>query len=289
MQKMSGTDLHFAVAELARLQGKRIAKVRKTESGIFLFKIGTEELLFEPGVRLHLTRQVMQAAGAPDGFVGLLRKSLEGKTAAKIEQHGNDRILEITAKSKERLVFELFRKGNLILVGEDGMIYACLLKDEAGGRKVARGEKYNYPKATPYEAKIPKSASFTVQENDKAEPVSFSCESPAGKIFPSFSEMADYYYANQKEKSDGEKAALGRLSKLQERLGKQKEALVKLQLEKEQMKKLGDAVYGDYERVEKLLLLVRGMKKQGKGDEEINRALAPMNARISGAEIEIEA
>ncbi|MCX6773189.1 MAG: hypothetical protein NTV88_05490 [Candidatus Micrarchaeota archaeon] len=62
MQKMSGVDLYFAVAELKHLEGKRIARVRKTDSGIFLFKIGSEELLFQPGLRLHLTRQVLQGS-----------------------------------------------------------------------------------------------------------------------------------------------------------------------------------------------------------------------------------
>ena len=57
MQKMSGADLGFAVAEMQPLCGKRIARIRKTPEGIFLFKIGGEELLFQPGVRLHLTRQ----------------------------------------------------------------------------------------------------------------------------------------------------------------------------------------------------------------------------------------
>ena len=73
MQKMSGADLGFVLLELASLQGKRIARIRKTAEGIFLFKIGSDELLFQPGVRLHLTRQALSATDAPDGFVGFLR------------------------------------------------------------------------------------------------------------------------------------------------------------------------------------------------------------------------
>lgn len=170
MQKMSGIELSFVASELAPLQGKRIARIRKTPQGVYLFKIGTEEMLFEPGVRLHLTRQVQQATDAPDGFVALLRKQLEGKTAEKIAQYGTDRILEVTTRSKERLVFELFRKGNLIYVGEDGKIIACLEKEEAGGRKIARGEPYSYPPATSFVPKLPEKHPSLCRRTQRASP-----------------------------------------------------------------------------------------------------------------------
>ncbi len=289
MQKMSGLDLAFAVLELAPLQGKRIAKIRRTPGGIFLFKIGSEELLFEPGVRLHLTRQALSATEAPDGFVAFLRKNLEGKTAASILQVPSERIVEIGTKSKERLVFELFRKGNVILVGEDGVIAACLQKEEAGGRRIARGEKYGYPKATPFEVKKPQKIAFVVQENDRGEPVSFSLDAAkGGREFPSFSEAADYYYANQKAKSEGERAAGAKMKKLLERLESQEQAALRLQKERGEAKKAGDAIYANFDELEELLSLVRQMKKEGKGEAEINAALAGRKAKIRGAELDWE-
>ena len=289
MQKMSGADLGFAVAEMQPLCGKRIAKIRRTPEGIFLFKIGSDEVLFQPGVRLHLTRQSLQATDAPDGFVAYLRKQLEGKTAQEIRQVPGERIVEIVTRSKERLVFEIFRKGNLVLVGEDGNAYACLQKDEAGGRRVARGERYEYPKATPYAAKVPASVAFGVLENGKGEPTGYSCDAAMeGRKFASFSETLDYYYANQREESGAQKATAEKIAKLEERLASQEKAVDGMERQRHVMKEAADAISANFERVEELAALVRKMKKEGASEEEMNRALASRKAKVSGSEIEAD-
>ena len=290
MQKMSGLDLQFAVSEIARLQGKRIARIRKTDGGVYLFKIGGEEILFEPGVRLHLTRQSLAAAEKPDGFVGFLRKNFEGKTAVSISQVPKERIVEILAKSKERLVFELFREGNLIAVGEDGAIVACLQREEKGGRKITKGEKYAHPKATPFEIKAPQSVAFVVQENGRGEPVSFSADAAkGGKQFPAISDALDYYYANQKSESDAEKAASGKITGLEKRLKSQEESLVRMEQERLAAKATGDAIWASLEKFDALISMVKEMKKAGFGEKEINAGLAKHGARLDGAEIAVEA
>lgn len=289
MQKMSGADLYFAVAEMKGLEGRRIAKVRKTDSGIFLFRIGSEEMLFQPGVRLHLTRQVFQGQEKLDGFVAFMRKNFEGKTAAKIAQHGTDRIVEIGTKSKERLVFELFRKGNIVAVGEDGVIAAVLHVDEAGGRRVARGERYEYPKATAFELKIPAAACFGAEIGQDGAPSSYSLDAPsADKPFASFSDMADFYYANQNEESGEQAAARERVKGLLSRLESQEKALERLGEERERAKKAGGAVYANFAEVDALLSEVRRMKRAGMGEEGINAALSQKKARVEGASVEAE-
>jgi predicted ribosome quality control (RQC) complex YloA/Tae2 family protein len=291
MQKMSGADLSYVMLELAPLQGKRIARIRKTADGIFLFKIGSDEVLFQPGVRLHLTRQALQATDAPDGFVGFLRKNLEGKTAQEIVQVPGERIVEITTRSKEKLVFELFRKGNLVLVGEDGIIYACLQKDDAGGRVVARGEKYAYPKTTPFVLKKPEKAVFAVHENARGEPVSFSIDEASatgGKRFAALSDALDYYYANQREESGAQKAAAERMGKLRQRRSSQESTLEAIEGQRAEVKKAADGINRNFDRLDTLLALVRKMKKDGAGEEEINRAISAYNARVKGAELEID-
>ena len=77
MQKMSGFELGFAVADLQALSGKRIAKVRETKNGIYLLKIGSGELLFEPGVRLHLYGKAEARPGRKMGHYNCLAASVE--------------------------------------------------------------------------------------------------------------------------------------------------------------------------------------------------------------------
>jgi len=289
MQKMSGSDLSFAAAEMMRLLGKRIAKIRRTEKGIFLLKIGTEELLFEPAVRLHITRQAFAAKDAPDGFTSLMRKVFEGKTIEKIEQVENERIVEMTVRSKERLVFELFRKGNVILVSEEGSIIACLNKDESGGRRVARGEKYAHPKASDFQIKKPKIVRFSVKEKDGAA-VSYSSDGASfeGREFSSFCEAADFYYANQLEESEGEKAAAAQIKMLLERKKSQEETLARMEAERRAVKEAGDEIYRNYEQLAELLKIVQRMKKEKKSDEEISRELEKHKAKLSGQNVEVE-
>jgi len=289
MQKMSGADLAFVLSELAPLKGKRIARIRKTADGIFLFKIGTDELLFQPGVRLHLTRQALAAVDAPDGFVGFLRKNLEGKTAQEITRVPGERIVEIVTRSKERLVFELFRKGNLILVGEDGLVYACLQKDDAGGRKVSRGEKYEYPKATPFVQKTPEKIAFCVQENAKGEPVSFSLDAAkGGRQFALLCEALDHYYSNQREESGAQKAAAEKMERLAQRLASQEEALAEIERQRELVKKEAGEISRNFDMLEELIALMRKMKKEGASDEEITRALSGRRASAKGASLEVD-
>ena len=166
---------------------------------------------------------------------------------------------------------------------------ACLYKDEAGGRKVSRGEKYEYPKAAPYAARMPPAVAFSVKENELGEPVGYSCDAAVeGRRFPSFSEALDHYYANQRGESGAQKAAAQREEKLCGRLRSQEEALARIEAQREEVKAVADAIVADSERLEELLSLVRGMKKQGASEEEMNRALAAHKAKVKGAKLEVE-
>jgi predicted ribosome quality control (RQC) complex YloA/Tae2 family protein len=292
MQKMSGLDLKLAVAELALLEGKRISRIRRTEDGIFLFKIGSEEVLFEPPIRLHLTRQSFESKKQPDGFLAFLRKGFEGKTAASISQLPNERIVEIATKSGERLVFELFRKGNLIAVGQDGKIMACLHIDESGGRKIAKGEEYRRPAPTSFEIKMPQKIGFFVQEGKDGMPISYCVDEPACKEgswrrFESASEMLDHYYANCRKESRENEAARKKIGKISERLKMQQEALEKAAEKKALARAEGEAIWRNSGMLDSILEQVRKMKKEGASQEQINAFLGK-KARLDGLELEVE-
>jgi predicted ribosome quality control (RQC) complex YloA/Tae2 family protein len=144
-----------------------------------------------------------------------------------------------------------------------------------------------------------------VKLDERGEPSVYSSEAETGWMsFASFSEMADFYYANQKEESEGEASAKERMKKLQERLSSQEKTLERMGKEREAEKAAGDAIYAHFEKVEALLGEVRRMKKEGKGEDEINAALSASaeqmrgqmaqpsgsskKAKLKGAEIELE-
>lgn len=75
---------------------------------------------------------------------------------------------------------------------------------------------------------------------------------------------------------------------LEGRLKSQKETTERLVSEKDDVKKVGDAIYLNFEKAERLLSIVRQMKKGGASDDEIQAALSSHKARLKGAEIEVE-
>ncbi|MCX8196845.1 MAG: NFACT family protein [Candidatus Micrarchaeota archaeon] len=289
MQKMSALDLHFVAKELAELKGKRIAKIRRTQERIFLFKIGGKELLFEPPVRLHLTMQSFVAQPAPDGFVAFLRKRLEGKPVEDLFQHENDRIAVLQTKDS-RLIFELFRKGNLILTDSNWEILACLNKEESKKRMVAKGQKYEFPEnSSEFKLEIPAKPFFGVK-TENGVPVAYSVEPKEGFIgFGSICEALDFYYSRQPRQTKEDRELAKRIEKLRERLEHQQRALAELEARKELAKESANSIYQHFDQVSTILEEVRQLKKQGLTAEQINEKIAQKKAKlVSDFEVEIE-
>lgn len=294
MQKMSYAELFFAVSEASQLlEGKRISRIRRTPEGVFLFKIGAEELLFQPPIRFHITRQHFKASDQPDGFVSFLRKALEGKTAKSISLVENERIVQLSTKSNEKLVFELFRKGNLILLSESNTVLSCLRQDDAGGRKIAKNEQYSLPKPSSFKPKIPAEVAFIVHEEEgSGQPSYFSCDASSAKEkskkFASMSEALDYYYSRQLQKSKEQEMAEQAISGLKARLDLQKKSLSALEEEQQKARSLADCIMANASFLDEVLEGVRAMKKQGQDDKSINAFLSKWKAKIDGYKIEID-
>jgi predicted ribosome quality control (RQC) complex YloA/Tae2 family protein len=287
MQKMSSLDLYFVVQELARLQGARIKKIRKTEEGFYLFKIGDEEILVEPAVRIHLTRIKYTATEKPDGFVSFLRKNLEGKIVESITQHENDRIVEIQTKNKDKIIFELFRKGNIIYVNSDGIIEACKVIEKVANRTIANGEEYVYPPKTNFQMTFPSKIGFCAKEQEWFS-INADDVEKGGKVFPTFSEALDYYYSSLKRENEKEKEIKKKIEKIENRLKIQREALENLEKQKDELKKKAELIYKNYALVEEVLGKVKEMKKNGLNEKEINKEIEKYKAKLTGSELEIE-
>lgn len=147
MQKMDNLDYSFMVRELSKkLIGRHFNRIRRIGEGVYRVKIGSLEVLCELGVRIHLTR-FLEEAEPPDRFVQKMEKELDNAKLISIEQVNLDRIISFVF-NRGSLVFEMFGKGNIILVREGNIIDA--LKHESwADREIRPGMPYKAPPKKP--------------------------------------------------------------------------------------------------------------------------------------------
>jgi len=147
---MSSIDLAALIPELATLINSRISNIYQIDNSIFLIKFRQPKgtLLIEVGKRIHPTKYVLEVPEKPSPFCMALRKYLRNGKIIGIRQLNFDRIIEIEIESRKeiyKLVCELFREGNIILVESEGNIIHALHYKKMRDRNIIRGEKYTKP------------------------------------------------------------------------------------------------------------------------------------------------
>ncbi|AEH24427.1 ribosome rescue protein RqcH [Pyrococcus yayanosii] len=146
-EAMTSVDIRYIVKELRELVGARVDKVyhEGNEIRIKFHKAGEgrKDLIIEAGKRIHLTTYIKEIP-TPTSFAMLLRKHLGGAFLSGIEQHDFDRIVKLSFRDYT-LVVELFGKGNLVLVGPDGLIIAALRYEEFRDRAIKPKVEYKFP------------------------------------------------------------------------------------------------------------------------------------------------
>ncbi len=156
---MESLEIAAAVREYQSIIGGFIQKVYQLGSGKFLFRVhvpgeGKKNLLFKLGEGLFITERDIETPMTPSHYVMLLRKYLGNARISDIVQHEFDRVVvfELQGRQTFKLIFELFGKGNLVLVGPEHILLP--LKSETWKhRKLKEGETYLYPpsRAQPFE------------------------------------------------------------------------------------------------------------------------------------------
>jgi predicted ribosome quality control (RQC) complex YloA/Tae2 family protein len=86
--------------------------------------------------------------GSPSGFCMFLRKHLSGKRIERLEQHGFDRILEISAGGVI-LILEFVPPGNVIVTDPEGTILAALRTKKWRDREIRVRSLYQHPPGRP--------------------------------------------------------------------------------------------------------------------------------------------
>ena len=150
--QLSSLDIHFLIKELKILEGSRVDKVYnsgKEEIYIQLHKSssGKNVLRIIIGKAMFVT-ETKTTDEIPSEFCMLLRRNLEGKFLVIIEQLEPERIVKLAFKSKEEtrfLYLEFFGKGNLILCNQENNIIDALARQKFKDRIIVPKEKYSHP------------------------------------------------------------------------------------------------------------------------------------------------
>ncbi|MFH1222181.1 MAG: NFACT family protein [Candidatus Micrarchaeota archaeon] len=147
MREMSGLEYGYMADELNRLLvGKHFQKFQKVAEGIYRLRFEKFDVVCELGRRMHIT-SYLEEAEQSDNFVQKVRKELDSKRLVSVRQLNNDRLIEFSF-GEFALVFEMFKKGNALLV-KDGKIAAVLKEEKWAGREVRVNTAYLMPPAPP--------------------------------------------------------------------------------------------------------------------------------------------
>jgi predicted ribosome quality control (RQC) complex YloA/Tae2 family protein len=154
----SSLDIHHLADELSVLEGGKINKVYEwDDQEAFIFKIYSEGetrhlRLQLPGL-IYVTERRFQAPKIPPGYARFLRNKLTASRIESVEQHSFDRLLEFSIHSKRhgdfKLIFELFKPANLVLVDDDNMIVHPYRQQSFKDRTIRSNQQYRYPPERP--------------------------------------------------------------------------------------------------------------------------------------------
>lgn len=150
-KEMESLEIAATVRELKELEGGYIQKIYEPMKKTLLFKIhvpdiGSKMLIFFLGDALFITNKEINNPMHPGDYIMLMRKYLGNSRIVKIKQHEFDRVVEVVLQGKKilRLIFEVFGKGNLILVGEEDILLPYR-SESWSHRDLKEGEIYKYP------------------------------------------------------------------------------------------------------------------------------------------------
>nr|CAH0102372.1 unnamed protein product [Daphnia galeata] len=145
-------DIVAAIAEInQKLVGMRVNQIYDVDHKIYLIRLHRSEekavLLFESGIRIHITDFQWPKNPAPSGFSMKLRKHLNNKRLEMVTQVGQDRIINLqfgTGEAAYHVIIELYDRGNIVLCDFEYMILN-ILRPRTEGEDVRFLVKEKYP------------------------------------------------------------------------------------------------------------------------------------------------
>uniref|UniRef100_H3DIP3 Ribosome quality control complex subunit NEMF n=1 Tax=Tetraodon nigroviridis TaxID=99883 RepID=H3DIP3_TETNG len=162
--RFTTVDIKAVIAEInANYMGMRVNNVYDIDNKTYLIRLQKPDskaiLLVESGTRIHSTDFEWPKNMMPSGFAMKCRKHLKTRRLTRVQQLGNDRIVDIQFGSDEaayHLIVELYDRGNIILADHEYTILNLLRfrTAEVDDVKIAVRERYPVESARPPEPLI---------------------------------------------------------------------------------------------------------------------------------------
>jgi len=151
---MSSFDIAAITLELEQnIIGKHLDNIYQLSEKTFLIKIrpGNLSLIIEIEKRIHLTKYALKTPHAPTQFCMALRKYLSNAKIIGVGQHEFERVVTFTVQTHEgdfKLVAEIFKRGNLILLDPEDKILHSTRYMKMRDRNIIRGERFRHAPST---------------------------------------------------------------------------------------------------------------------------------------------
>ncbi len=152
----SSFDVARMVRELRGMIGTRARKAYQPHHEQVVLRLNPKgepsvDLVIVRGKRLYLSRRDRPMPNNPSPFAMILRKHLANSRLVEVEQIGFDRVIFLTFEhggGQYKLVIELFRDGNVLLLDDNDVIIQPLTHAKYASRALKRGELYTPPPET---------------------------------------------------------------------------------------------------------------------------------------------
>ena len=154
-EQASSFDVARIVRELSSMIGARARKAYQPHYEQVVIRLNpkgspSSDLVIVSGRRLYLSQRDRPMPSKPSQFAMVLRKHMNNSRLIEVKQLGFDRIISMTfehGSGKLKLIIELFRDGNVLLLDGDGVIIQPLTHAKYASRSLKRGVQYVPPPA----------------------------------------------------------------------------------------------------------------------------------------------
>ncbi|ARJ39987.1 hypothetical protein SporoP8_14510 [Sporosarcina ureae] len=161
------------VSELQQLKTGRISKIHQPNSQEIIFQIRATNRNHKLLVSLHpsfsrlqLTNEVLTNPSEPPLFCMVLRKQLEGGMITSIEQHENDRIVNIHVQARNELGDQIERKLVIEIMGR----HSNLILLDASRDMIIDSMKHLPPSVNSYRTVLPGQPYIPAPPQNKLDP-----------------------------------------------------------------------------------------------------------------------